>query len=807
MDVAGITKEDVEFFFNKYKHNSDQIAHLERKLLNESYDFNKWEEVRYANSKLTRELFLENEKLLNDYIHSVIKNPGALSKEALHTYALHTTFFLFENNIDSLVTEELIKALFTVPENLDPGTEFELHMNIGISKTVSCRDSFDEAMLHYEKAMEIFPTFKDAPDDNFRIHQVFCLNYQLLAFDLYKSNDLARMMKVYNRLENLLKDGTEHLFAKMWSPEADFAFHIDLLMRYMRMHLIFAAGAVDFKGKNPESQEDKTALKIIEDWLTIEYEKEKAEGMINPMVYTFFHKMLYLAGELTQKEYVDILFEKYTSISSKLHVLDEEKRLDFIYPDMASPNDGDPVSPRFTDILDQLKLFNWSFSYVYVLLPELYTLTEYKHLQKEISREILLYYEHAPYAAKGFQTDGFIINMVKTLANSLYDVNEFLFFVQTIFVHREITSAIHFSMVSNLFGICLSYMIDSNPELFILEEYNDAEKVLGNRQEFLQFVRNAGFLHDLGKIGLTDLINLHFRNLTKEEYQKIKQHPEMGAEIASGIPYLEPYIEMIKGHHKFHDGIGGYPETYDQTSSKYSVFIDLLTFCDCIDTATDDKGRNYAKTKGFDQAFEEMKKEVPFRYSKEIIEIIDSDEALKDELRYMTSTGRNYTSYETYQRFIMPNTTFSESDVKSVVEVKSDNKEVLNLIFDFYREIYPEKSDDKINMHIDGFLDGKRSKLFVLMDCKKQIFGLAAGKLYTPITEDEPYFLISEFFVHPKYRRRGNGTDMLYKMSEELAKKNVHNLRIGVVNDFSSETFFWIAGFVKTKAYLMNKKI
>lgn len=118
MDVHALKKADVEFFFNKYKNNSDQIFHLERKLLTESYDFTKWEQMLDANSQLTRKLFVENEDLLNEYIRPVIEHPELLTLEAIETYALHTTFYLFENNIDSLVTEDLITALLSIPHKL-----------------------------------------------------------------------------------------------------------------------------------------------------------------------------------------------------------------------------------------------------------------------------------------------------------------------------------------------------------------------------------------------------------------------------------------------------------------------------------------------------------------------------------------------------------------------------------------------------------------------------------------------------------------------------------------------------------------
>ena len=91
-----LEKSDVEFFFNKYKHNIDQIFYLERKLINESYNYEKWEKLLSQNSELTREYFIENEKLLDDYLRPVIVSPEKLKSETLEIYLRHILFFLFE---------------------------------------------------------------------------------------------------------------------------------------------------------------------------------------------------------------------------------------------------------------------------------------------------------------------------------------------------------------------------------------------------------------------------------------------------------------------------------------------------------------------------------------------------------------------------------------------------------------------------------------------------------------------------------------------------------------------------------------
>lgn len=670
-------------------------------------------------------------------------------------------------------------------------------MNLGISKTVTCHDSLEEALACYDKAMEIVPDFSDAPDDDIRIHMVFCLTYKLLAYDLYKSKDIAGIFKTYSDFEKLIEGGNPVLYGKMWGPQADFDFHIKLLYRLMKIYVIFAYGQVGFKGENETEEIGGT----IKNWLKEEFIQEKSEGNINPMIFTFYHKLRKLEGEISENEYEDILFMEYQKISSKIYSQDE--KISFIYPEMAFPNDGDPVDSQFAKLLDGMKLFNWAFSYVYILLPEFYNTVKEKKIRMAVTQEILLYHEQAPYAAKGFQTDDFIIGMVNTLAESLETIEEFMSFVQSIFVHRETTSSIHFSMVSNLFGMCLSHMIERKPELFITKEYPDAESVRKNRSKLLQFVRNTGMLHDIGKIGITNLINLHFRKITDKEFQKIQNHTVLGAQIASKISYLKPYQDMILGHHKWHDGIGGYPKEFDTKKSEYGVFIDLLTLCDCLDTATDFKGRNYACKKAFDDILQEFKADDGTHYNKELIEIIDEDEALKDELRYMTTTGRNYTSSETYQKFIMPNTTFCEEDEKSVVEYTDEYKEEL---MDFYKATYPSAEQEKIEQFIKEQTCNYNNGTWIITDKKKCIFGVLSGVFRTPLAENQSqHFFITELVIRPEYRRQGLGLELVTEIEKILCSKGIHSIKIDVTNDFGLESFIWIAGFSKTKTYLMEK--
>jgi diguanylate cyclase (GGDEF)-like protein len=70
-------------------------------------------------------------------------------------------------------------------------------------------------------------------------------------------------------------------------------------------------------------------------------------------------------------------------------------------------------------------------------------------------------------------------------------------------------------------------------------------------------IREAGVVHDVGKIGVPDLILRKPGALTAEEYEVVKQHAALGAQIASEILSVEQ-VTWIRHHHERHDG-RGYP--------------------------------------------------------------------------------------------------------------------------------------------------------------------------------------------------------------------------------------------------------
>jgi diguanylate cyclase (GGDEF)-like protein/putative nucleotidyltransferase with HDIG domain len=83
-------------------------------------------------------------------------------------------------------------------------------------------------------------------------------------------------------------------------------------------------------------------------------------------------------------------------------------------------------------------------------------------------------------------------------------------------------------------------------------------KALGMTDNEVQGVKTAALLHDIGKLAVPEHILSKPGPLTPEEFQKIRAHPKVGADIVSSVPFPYPVAPLILSHHERWDG-KGYP--------------------------------------------------------------------------------------------------------------------------------------------------------------------------------------------------------------------------------------------------------
>jgi HD-GYP domain-containing protein (c-di-GMP phosphodiesterase class II) len=121
--------------------------------------------------------------------------------------------------------------------------------------------------------------------------------------------------------------------------------------------------------------------------------------------------------------------------------------------------------------------------------------------------------------------------------------------------------------------------------------------------EELEVIEYAGILHDIGKIGISDAILCKPSRLTDEEWLIMRQHPEIGAKILEGIPFLEKARELVLYHHERYDG-KGYPEGL--AGRGIPIGARLIAIADAFDTMTTD--RAYRPALGIGYAVRELYK-------------------------------------------------------------------------------------------------------------------------------------------------------------------------------------------------------
>jgi putative nucleotidyltransferase with HDIG domain len=111
----------------------------------------------------------------------------------------------------------------------------------------------------------------------------------------------------------------------------------------------------------------------------------------------------------------------------------------------------------------------------------------------------------------------------------------------------------------------------------------------------------AGFLHDIGKIGVPDSILLKKTKLKPEEWEVIKNHPQLGYEIVNQIDFLKSASNIILYHHERFDG-KGYPKGLK--GEKIPLTARVFAVADALDAMTSD--RPYRPARSMEEAVQEV---------------------------------------------------------------------------------------------------------------------------------------------------------------------------------------------------------
>lgn len=158
----------------------------------------------------------------------------------------------------------------------------------------------------------------------------------------------------------------------------------------------------------------------------------------------------------------------------------------------------------------------------------------------------------------------------------------------------------------------------------VAEYSRELARRMGKSMEELNDIYYIGLMHDIGKIGIPDWIINKPERLTKEEYQMVKEHPKIGAEILENISEMPSISVGAHWHHERYDGTG-YPDGL--AGEEIPELARIIGVADAYDTMT--SKRSYRDILPQTVVREEIEKGKETQFDPQIadymLEMIDED--------------------------------------------------------------------------------------------------------------------------------------------------------------------------------------
>lgn len=142
-------------------------------------------------------------------------------------------------------------------------------------------------------------------------------------------------------------------------------------------------------------------------------------------------------------------------------------------------------------------------------------------------------------------------------------------------------------------------------------------KVLGMTKEELKFIRIAGDLHDIGKIGVPDNVLNKPDKLEVNEWELMKKHCDIGYNILSKANTFKEISKIVLYHHERWDG-KGYPKGLKE--EEIPLASRILAVCDSVDAMKSD--RPYRKSIDDEICRHEIRKNQGIMYDAKISEFM-----------------------------------------------------------------------------------------------------------------------------------------------------------------------------------------
>ncbi len=146
----------------------------------------------------------------------------------------------------------------------------------------------------------------------------------------------------------------------------------------------------------------------------------------------------------------------------------------------------------------------------------------------------------------------------------------------------------------------------------------EVAKELGVTPGEMEALHAAALLHDIGKLAVPEHIISKPGRLTPEEFEKMKIHPVVGAEILERVRFPYPVVPIVRAHHEKWDG-SGYP--FGLKGEEIPIGARILSSVDFLDAMASD--RQYRRALPLEEVMKRLSAESGKSFDPKVVNVLE----------------------------------------------------------------------------------------------------------------------------------------------------------------------------------------
>ncbi|SFQ13868.1 diguanylate cyclase (GGDEF) domain-containing protein [Lachnospiraceae bacterium XBB1006] len=622
------SQKDYHAFYEQYRKNMDETAMLESSF-QKAESKEQWMMNILQRRQRNQELMRENQRIIGKYLTPLLNGTEEMTEETAVTLA-HEIMDMYEHGyMEHLVMLEVAKI---VESFLEQSNHPEEHINMLIVLgeaygRLNADVYFDHTYLYYRKLNMYRTMLNQISKRSLRktLYEAFLRGGVIFA----ESKSVTLGQNLDNIQYELAYFEEASIKETLRLSDEEAASILDTFV----IHSV-AGATLLFSEPDPENEELVEAMNLIKPI----YERQLGDGSdittVDDRLYGNYHRMRWLLGECDMDE---------CYLQHKAYF--------------------EAVQGREEEVIFEEARFRKSITFRMTL----YYIPELVHMCTLLSKELeekersyvrslmeayMIYLSALPKGGKETGLTGEIYHSFGRIMRYLPDWMDAFALVFKVLVERNVDNSIHSRMVSEISIQLLNMIYRMDPALLKgIFDYWEEDEIQEHYEEIRDFVKNAGLIHDIGKIEVNDIINQQVRRLTELERENIKRHPEYGAHLVENAKSMKPYVDMIMGHHRYYNDEAGYPESYYYQEHNNPLLVNLLQIADSLDAATDSIGRSYTKAKTLEEILDELEMQKGIRYNPILVGMMKKDKEFQREMKELLTKGREDICFEVYHSY------------------------------------------------------------------------------------------------------------------------------------------------------------